>query len=162
MGNNAPETDKTTEVKTLFYCWSDALRRFADINGRTTKYEFWSFQTASVLIFVVLSGFAVIFDAHHTIFEIYGLYFIIPFITSCVRRLHDSGRSGKYMLPLIFLLVFALINLEYDLTNTYLTIFLLLSYISYLFPFLAADGEEFENQYGKTIIEAKFYNFYGT
>lgn len=158
--NNQIPNNDSEEIKTLFHCWSDALRNFATISGRTTKYEFWSFQTVSLLIFLILWCFAYIFDAQQIICEIYGLYFIAPFLTSCVRRLHDCGKTGMFVWPLIFLLTFALINIEYELTNTYLTIFLLLAYISYLFPLLAANGEKKENNYGKVVNEADFYNLF--
>ncbi|MBP5353055.1 MAG: DUF805 domain-containing protein [Alphaproteobacteria bacterium] len=148
----------TSEMKTVFSCWNEAVKRFIDIKGRTTKYEFWSFLIVSFLIFVLLTLIAWLFDTYKIVYEIYGLYLIAPLTAVAVRRLHDIGYSYKMIVPLTALGALVLLNLEFDITNLFLTVFLWLSYLSFLCMYWAQDGEPQDNIYGVKVAEAPIYN----
>ncbi|MBR1601120.1 MAG: DUF805 domain-containing protein [Alphaproteobacteria bacterium] len=146
------------EMKTIFNCWSDAIKRFVDINGRTTRYEFWAFQTVSLLIFILAALIGFCFDLYKVVFEIYALYFLVPATTISIRRLHDMGLSGKWAIPAVILAVIMLISWETDTDFTFLPLFLLLCYISYLYQILSNDGEKEDNIYGRKVAEPDIYN----
>ncbi len=103
------------------------LRRYADFSGRSRRREYWSFVLFNLLIGVaVWALLAATYAAGMSetqmtmimgpVFMLYGLValvFIIPGIAVTIRRLHDTDRSGWFVLfaliPLvgaIFLLVF--------------------------------------------------------
>ena len=85
--NNGVTEQEST--KTIFDCWNEAIRRFFDVKGRTTRYEFWAFQTVSLFIFILASLVGLVFGYYKIIFELFALYFLAPATTVSVRRLHD-------------------------------------------------------------------------
>lgn len=149
---------ESENTKTIFECWNEALRRFCDVKGRTTRYEFWAFQTVSLLIFIVAALIGFLFGSYKVIFEIYALYFLVPATTVSVRRLHDIGLSGWWVAPVSCLAVIMLICWELQTNFTILPLFLLLCATSYLYFMLSFDGETTDNAYGARVVEPKIYN----
>ncbi|MFF4983859.1 DUF805 domain-containing protein [Streptomyces sp. NPDC001046] len=93
-----------------------ALRKYATFSGRARRREFWMF----VLFNSLAATVAVILDAvlgwGPWLTLVYVLFSLIPSLAVGVRRLHDTARSGWWLLiglvPLagIALLVFAVIE----------------------------------------------------
>ncbi|MDE6300374.1 MAG: DUF805 domain-containing protein [Muribaculaceae bacterium] len=71
---------------------------YCNFSGRSSRSEFWWFILFySLLIFVI----ALIFgknDFGQTISGLVVLALILPYFGLCVRRLHDIGRSGWWLL----------------------------------------------------------------
>ena len=145
-------------MKSIFDCWSEALRRFFDINGRTTRYEFWAFQTVSLFIFLLATLVGFIFNAYHIVFEIFALYFLAPATTVSIRRLHDLGQSGWWASPIAGCGLLLLLNSEFGILNSIMTVFITLSYMSYLYWLLSTEGDDGENTYGPKVREPEIYN----
>ena len=92
-----------------------ALRNYAVFAGRARRKEYWFFYLFNVLIFfllILLDG--VIGTAHHEggigwLSGLYLLFIFVPTLAVTVRRLHDSNRTGWWLLifliPIIGLLV---------------------------------------------------------
>lgn len=85
------------------------LRKYADFNGRASRMEFWIF----LLFVTALTVGAHLLDGRRSesaaialdmgILELsVTLLFLLPSITVGVRRLHDTGRSGWWIM-LIYL-----------------------------------------------------------
>lgn len=81
------------------------LKNYATFSGRSRRLEFWPFLSLVTL----LQAAASYFDAHHggtdsvamgmgMVELCVTLLFLVPTIAVGVRRLHDSGRSGLWML----------------------------------------------------------------
>ena len=80
-----------------------ALSKYADFEGRSRRSEYWYFVLfasligfAAGLVAGVLAGIVgewVAFLAY-----IPSLYFLVPNLAVAVRRLHDVGRSGWWLL----------------------------------------------------------------
>lgn len=101
----------------------EALKKYATFEGRAGRTEYWFFVLFNVLAVIVL---AIIDGVLGTFREeagigllsgVYALAVLIPSIAVLVRRLHDTDRSGWWILisfvPLIgeiVLLVFALLD----------------------------------------------------
>ncbi|MFJ4842982.1 DUF805 domain-containing protein [Streptomyces sp. NBC_01166] len=88
------------------------LKNYAGFGGRARRKEYWMFVLFNFIIAVVLSLLGLAIDSQIP-YIIYLLAVIIPTIAVVVRRLHDTGRSGWWILisfvPLvggIILLVF--------------------------------------------------------
>ncbi len=145
-------------MKSIFDCWNEALRRFFDISGRTTRYEFWAFQTVSLFIFLLAALVGFIFNASQIVFEIFALYFLAPATTISVRRLHDLGQSGWWAAPIAGCGLMLLLNSEFGLINEIMAVFVTLAYMSYLYWLLSAEGDEGENIYGPCVHEPKIYD----
>lgn len=112
-------------------CW----KHCTDFSGRASRSEFWSFFSINFVLSLVLSVFAyLIFDQYAFFIKLslsYSLAALLPGIAVAVRRLHDVGRSGMFML-LVLIPVLGLIALIFMFT-------------------LAGDKEE--NSWGVPVIE---------
>ncbi len=75
----------------------DVLKKYVDFSGRARRKEYWMFTLFIVVISIVLQ----IVDAVIG-FPIFGLVFalgiFLPSLAVAVRRLHDTGRSGVWIL----------------------------------------------------------------
>ena len=102
------------------------LRKYAVCSGRARRKEYWMF----VLVHIIIS--IVIFIIGCFAYGLYGLAIIIPAFAVAIRRLHDTGRSGWWLLvncvPIIGWTI--------------------------LFIWLVKDSDEGENQYGPNPKEA--------
>jgi uncharacterized membrane protein YhaH (DUF805 family) len=85
-----------------------ALKNYAVLTGRSRRKEYWLFVLFNMIfsfLVGIVDGFAGTFDeASQTgIFSsIYALAVIIPSIAVAVRRMHDVGKSGWYILIPIY------------------------------------------------------------
>lgn len=81
--------------------------RYVDFAGRSDRREFWYF----VLFYLIVSAVLSVIDmtlfpnvmgqdgaALQPLASIFGLVSLIPNISVSVRRLHDTGRSGWWIL----------------------------------------------------------------
>ena len=77
------------------------LKRYAQFSGRAPRAEYWWFYLGYIILYAILT----ILTRISAIFGILGLVYlglIIPMIAVCVRRLHDTNRTGLWLLaPMI-------------------------------------------------------------
>jgi len=103
---------------------------YANFSGRARRQEYWMFFLINVLITIGLSvvdgilGFGV--GTFGLLSMLYGLAVLIPGLAVGVRRLHDTGRSGWWILIALIPLLGAIV----------------------LIIFLVMDSEPGSNQYG--------------
>lgn len=81
-----------------------ALKRYAEFEGRSRRKEYWYF----VLFNIIFSLFAFWLDTALGLFNeeyftgpiqsLYALAVFIPGLAVAVRRLHDVGKSGWFLL----------------------------------------------------------------
>jgi len=79
------------------------LKKYNDFSGRSRRQEFWTFFFCNIaismgfnIIGAVLPGFlGTLFNIAGSLF---GLAVLVPNIAVGVRRLHDTNRTGKFML----------------------------------------------------------------
>lgn len=88
-----------------------ALQRYGQFSGRANRSEYWYFLLFHLLFLITavildnVLGLAFTGTAYGIIYVVYSLVFIVPGLAVTVRRLHDIGKSGWYvligMIPLI-------------------------------------------------------------
>lgn len=72
---------------------------YANFEGRARRSEYWYFTLVSVLISIVLRIIdSVVGSEIGIVGLIYSLAVLVPSIAVGVRRLHDIGKSGWYLL----------------------------------------------------------------
>jgi uncharacterized membrane protein YhaH (DUF805 family) len=102
------------------------MNQYAVFNGRSRRCEYWYF----VLINIIISFAIFIVNALVGLYGILGIIYtlgvFIPSLAVAVRRLHDTGRSGWYILLVLIPLIGTII----------------------LIAFMAEDSERGENEYG--------------
>ena len=85
------------------------LEKYADFSGRAPRAEYWWFFLAIIVAYIVLSIIESIIGVNHMIGGVYGpltvllmLATLVPSLAVAVRRLHDTNRSGWWLLlPLV-------------------------------------------------------------
>lgn len=89
------------------------LKKYATFSGRARRTEYWMFFLVNLIVSMVL-GFVDTVAGTAFIGVVYSLAVLLPSLAVGVRRLHDIGRSGWWLLILlvpvigvIVLLVFA-------------------------------------------------------
>lgn len=112
----------------FFDAYKLAFRKYAEFSGRASRAEYWYFFLANFLVILLLGaiegalGIASETDGG-VLASMYNLVIFIPMISAGVRRLHDVGSSGWWLL-------FPLVNLF----------------------MLAKKGQNVENAYGKPVV----------
>lgn len=86
------------------------FKKFADFKGRARRREFWYFELFCILPSLLLSMFS------DSVATLAMLITFIPNLAVSVRRLHDIGRSGWWML-LIFIPIIGILWLLFWATQ---------------------------------------------
>jgi len=102
------------------------LKNYAGFSGRARRTEYWMFFLINFIIVVVLDVIGLALKLGTYLGIIYSLAVLLPALAVAVRRLHDTGRSGWWVLISFVPLVGTII----------------------LIVFLATEGQPGDNQYG--------------
>ena len=109
-----------------------ALKKYAEFSGRSRRKEYWYFVLFYIIFGVVLAfidDMTGTLDAQAGIGLLSGVFalaMLIPSFAVSVRRLHDTDRSGWWLLISLIPLIGALV----------------------LLLFMVGDSKSGENQYG--------------
>jgi uncharacterized membrane protein YhaH (DUF805 family) len=84
----------------------EVLKKYAQFSGRSRRSEYWYFALFSTIISLVLTygGLAL---GTSLLGNVYSLAVLIPSIAVGVRRMHDVGKSGWFLLIPIYNLILA-------------------------------------------------------
>ena len=96
------------------------LKKFADFNGRARRKEYWMFVLFTFLVSMVLGILDAMISPEGVgmLGLIFQLAVLIPTIAVAVRRMHDVGKSGWFILIPIYNLILAVTEGEKG-TNQY-------------------------------------------
>ena len=142
----------------------NALCNFANIKGRMARHVFWQFMLLN-FVFYLLIGFITPLSLNF-ISSLYQIMLLSPTLCAMVRRLHDTGKSGKWVVLLFGMTAFSLLmtiatasnaNVDYNKYVNVTLLFLLmsLSSIGALVYVLSVAGETGANKYGPDPREVK-------
>lgn len=110
--------------------WAYAWMRGFDFESRARRREYWFFQLYNAVINVGITllltgvGLAASVDevtielVDNVISGIFGLAALIPGIAVAIRRLHDIGKSGWWLLLYLLCVIGAIILLIWDFTDS--------------------------------------------
>ncbi len=87
----SPIMDPVTAVKTCF-------KKFFTFTGRARRSEYWWFVLFVVIVSSVLTFLSGLVPVISYLSAIFGLVMIIPQLSALTRRLHDTNRSGWWVL----------------------------------------------------------------
>ena len=102
------------------------LKKYAVFSGRARRMEYWYFVLFNVIISMVLGWIGNLLWTYNVLSGLYSLAVLLPSLGVSIRRLHDTGRSGLWLLIGLIPLIGAIILLMY----------------------MVADSQEGTNQYG--------------
>ena len=84
------------------------LKKYAVFDGRARRKEYWMFFLFNVIIAVVLGVIGgLLGDNRGLLANIYSLAVLVPGVAVAIRRMHDIGKSGWFMLIPIYNLILA-------------------------------------------------------
>ncbi|KKD09338.1 DUF805 domain-containing protein [Streptomyces sp. WM6386] len=70
--------------------------KYATFTGRARRAEYWWYSVLYVIATLVIVGTSLAIEV--PLLNLLLLPFIVPMLTVSVRRLHDTGKSGRRML----------------------------------------------------------------
>ena len=76
----------------------EVLKKYAVFDGRAHRTEYWMFVLLNVIITIILGLIDRLFGLWNVLSGVYGLAVLIPGIAVGIRRLHDTDRSGWWLL----------------------------------------------------------------
>lgn len=99
------------------------FKKAFDFSSRSRRKEYWMFTLVSLIISFVLGfidGFAGLELAEDVgiLGTIYGLLILIPGLSLAVRRLHDVGKSGWWILIALIPIIGAIILLVFAVQDS--------------------------------------------
>ena len=115
------------------------VKNYVGFSGRARRKEYWMFILVNIIISIVLSIVdRVVFDAGNggisLLSGLYSLGVLLPSLAVSVRRLHDTDRSGWWLLIALIPLIGAIV----------------------LLVFCVQDSQPGSNQYGPNPKEPEF------
>ena len=107
--------------------WLKMLANFSDFKGRTSREDYWWAVVGNLIISIVLGLIGGLLGSFGSVLvTLISLVLAVPGIALTVRRLHDIGKSGWFVLISLVPLVGVIL----------------------LIVWLAKVGDEDDNQYG--------------
>jgi len=74
------------------------LKKYAEFSGRSRRTEYWMFFLFNIIIAVILGVVEGFIGISGILSGLYFLAVLVPGIAVTIRRLHDIGRSGWWIL----------------------------------------------------------------
>ena len=80
------------------------LKKYADFSGRAPRAEYWWFYLLIIIGYVIATildstlGFTGAVGPYGVIMSVFALAMLVPSIAAGIRRLHDTDRSGWWLL----------------------------------------------------------------
>ncbi len=89
------------------------LKNYAVFQGRARRKEYWMFTLFSIIISIILTIIDGLIGLTNVLTSIYSLIVLLPSLAVCARRLHDTGRSGWWILLALIPVIGAIILLVF-------------------------------------------------
>src|SRR6476469_9016292 len=84
----------------------DVLKNYAVFSGRARRSEDWYFFLFNIIVSIILTIMDLVIQLNF-LNTIYSLAVLLPSFAVGVRRMHDLGKSGWYILIPIYNLILA-------------------------------------------------------
>ncbi|WP_212748516.1 DUF805 domain-containing protein [Pseudoalteromonas rubra] len=100
------------------------LKNYTEFKGRARRKEYWLFMLCNLIVMIVLGLIDMMLGLYSEeagvglVSGLYALAVIIPSIAVGVRRLHDIGRSGWWLLLTFVPLVGPLVLLVFNVMDS--------------------------------------------
>lgn len=87
------------------------FENYANFKGRARRSEYWYFVLLNIIISLILLGIDSMLGMGMGFRNLYGLAVFIPGLAVSVRRLHDIGKSGWWLLIYYLIFTFSIVGL---------------------------------------------------
>ena len=76
----------------------EVLKKYVTFSGRARRTEYWMFALFSVIASIILQVLDGVLGLTPMLAGIYSLAVLLPTLAVAIRRLHDTNRSGWWLL----------------------------------------------------------------
>ena len=83
-------------------------KQFSDFKGRARRKEYWMFILFNTIFSIVFSFVDTLLIGSEITSNLYSLVVLVPSIAVGIRRMHDVGKSGWFILIPIYNLILAI------------------------------------------------------
>lgn len=90
-----------------------ALTQYATFSGRARRSEYWFFYLAVTIAMIVASVLDQALGLNYVLYGVVALALLLPNLATAARRLHDTNRSGWWLLIGLVPLVGAIVLLVF-------------------------------------------------
>ena len=131
-----------------------ALKKYATFTGRAQRSEYWYFILFNYLIALVLAlidsmtGTFNMMSGYGLLMGLFSLAMFIPITAVGVRRLHDTDRSGWWMLLELIPFIGSIVLIKYAVADVKVAMLLPIIGFVVLITFLVQDSQASENRFG--------------
>ncbi len=127
-----------------------AFELYGVFSGRSTREEYWMFTLIYLLVYLVLSAIAWVFESQvfQIVITILSFAVVIPSLSITARRLHDVGRSGWWQLAPFLGLIFSFIGMTQASQTLIFGGMMLMFGLFILLMFWLVKPSDEDNQYG--------------
>ena len=104
LGTNSPtsantfNSEKSEDNYNLFDWFLKCLKNYTNFSGRARRKEYWFFRLTIFLLVIATSIIDAILGTEVIFTGLFVLATLIPDLAVSIRRLHDTGRSGWWLL----------------------------------------------------------------
>lgn len=81
--------------------YTDMLKNWKNFNDKLSRHDYWRALLTMLVILAILLWFSNKIPALNIIVYLYSIAMILPYLAATVRRLHDVGKSGWFLLLIL-------------------------------------------------------------
>ena len=99
------------------------LKKYADFSGRAPRAEYWWFYLLIIIGYVIATildsmlGLGQMVGPYGVLMCIFALAILVPSIAAGIRRLHDTDRSGWWLLIVLVPIVGVIVLIVFFVTQ---------------------------------------------
>lgn len=86
------------EIMNMIEAVKSVFTQYVGFSGRARRSEYWWFYLANLIVGGILSQLGKNISAFGVLSGLYSLAVLLPALAVAVRRLHDIGKSGWWIL----------------------------------------------------------------
>lgn len=112
------DQNKAEEQFNMLDWFVKCLKNYANFSGRARRKEYWFFTLVQFIILVITQIIDAILSTDFVFYAIAALALFIPSLAAAVRRLHDTDRSGWWLLIALIPLIGTILLIIWLATET--------------------------------------------
>ncbi len=133
----------------------NVLKKYGIFKGRATRSEYWYFVLFNTIAGIILGIISkIIGDQKNILGNIYGLALFVPTLAVTIRRLHDIGRTGWWILFFILIFfasgifLFPLLIVDLFTSSFFLLLLIPIAIFIWSTVWMCTDSKPGDNKYG--------------
>jgi uncharacterized membrane protein YhaH (DUF805 family) len=94
------------------------LKEYVGFSGRAQRKEYWMFVLFNMIAMIILTVLDKVIGTEPLLYGLYSIAVLLPSLAVSIRRLHDSGKSGAWILIGLIPFIGAIVLLVFMCTDS--------------------------------------------